>query len=299
MISKSLPGRKRPGLLERLKSFLRQSGFTDPGSLEELEEILISADTGVNTALKIIGSIEKGSHGNELLPALRAAMLGIFMERETERELSLNSSGLSVILVIGVNGTGKTTTTGKLALYLRKQGKKALLSASDTFRAGAVEQLEVWAKRAGAGIVKHGQGADPSAVAFDAVDAALARNVDVLLVDTAGRLHTKVNLMEELKKIKKVIGKRLPGAPQEVMLVLDATTGQNALMQAKMFAGAIDVTSLALVKLDGTAGGGIVLAIEDELGIPVKIAGFGEGIEDIELFEPEKFVDGLLGLDSG
>ncbi len=293
MTSKSLPARKRPGLLERLKNLLGKSGFTDPDSLEELEEILISSDTGVNTALKIIGSIENGSRGNELLPALRAAMLGIFGERE--RKLSLNSSGLSVILVIGVNGTGKTTTTGKLARYLRKRGKKTLLSASDTFRAGAVEQLEVWAKRAGAGIVKHGQGADPSAVAFDAVEAALARDVDVLLVDTAGRLHTKVNLMEELKKIKKVINKRLPGAPHEIMLVLDATTGQNALMQAKMFAEAIDVTSIALVKLDGTAGGGIVLAIEDELGIPVKIAGLGEGIEDIELFEPEKFVGGLLG----
>lgn len=294
MTSKSLPARKRPGLFNKLKGLLKKTGLRDADSLEELEEILISADTGVNTTMKIVRSLEKGVHGTELLPSLRAAMLDIFGERE--RSLNLNPSGLSVMLVTGVNGTGKTTTTGKLARHFRKQGKKALLSASDTFRAGAVEQLEVWAGRAGAGIVKHGQGADPSAVAYDAVEAALARGVDVLLVDTAGRLHTKINLMEELKKIKKVIGKRLPGAPHETILVLDATTGQNALMQAKMFSGALEVTSLALVKLDGTARGGIVLAIEDELGIPVKIAGLGEGIDDIELFEPEKFVDGLLGL---
>ncbi len=288
---KSLPARSRSGLLEKLKNLLKKSNSFDADSLEELEEILICADTGVSAAGKIIDSIGRARSGG-LLPALRDAMLGVFGARE--RPLNLNPSGLTVILVTGANGAGKTTTAAKLARHFKKQGMKILLAAADTFRAGAVEQLEVWAKRAGAGVVSHGQGADPSAVAYDAVDAALARGVDVLIVDTAGRLHTRVNLMEELKKIKKVIAKKLPGAPHETILVLDAATGQNALAQAKMFAGAVEVTSLALVKLDGTAKGGIVLAIEDELDVPVKIAGIGEGIDDIEIFSPEEFVDGLL-----
>ncbi len=289
---RSSPEKSRPGLFERIKSLVSHTTVADRECLERLEEILIEADVGAGASDKIIGSLKPGVRGDELVPALRESMLGIFVGRE--RDIKTNPSGLTVILVLGVNGTGKTTTVGRLAWYFKKQGMKTLLSACDTFRAGAVEQLEVWAKRAGAGIIKHGQDADPSAVAYDAVEAALARDVDVLIVDTAGRLHTKVNLMEELKKIKKVIGSKLPGAPHEVMLVIDATTGQNALVQSRMFAETLDVTSIALVKLDGTARGGVVLAIEDELGVPVKVVGVGEGLEDIEIFNPESFVDGIL-----
>ncbi len=294
MTSKSLPARKRPGLFNKLKGLLKKTGLRDADSLEELEEILISSDVGVETTLKVIKSLERAKTA-DMSSALREALLGIFGEKE--RGLNVSPSGLTVIILTGVNGTGKTTTAGKLALHFRKQGKKVLLAAADTFRAGASEQLHVWAERAGAGIVKHKSGADPSAVVYDALEAALSREIDVLIVDTAGRLHTRVNLMEELKKIKKVVGKNLPGAPHETMLVLDATSGQNALAQARMFSEAMDITSLALIKLDGTAKGGIVLAIEDELSIPVKVIGVGEGIEDIEFFEPEKFVGGLMGMD--
>ena len=205
-----------------------------------------------------------------------------------------HSDGPTVILVVGVNGVGKTTTIGKLASLFKKRGLKVLLAASDTFRAAAIEQLEIWAERAGAGIVKHSYGASPSAVAFDAVEASVARGMNILIVDTAGRLHTKVNLMEELKKIKVVCGKKLPGAPHEILLVLDATTGQNALPQAKLFHEALGLTGVVLVKMDGTAKGGCVLAIEDELGIPVKLVGTGENLEDLESFIPDEFVEALL-----
>ena len=200
-----------------------------------------------------------------------------------------------VILVVGVNGTGKTTTIGKLAHYHRQQGRKVLLGAADTFRAAASEQLTVWAERAGVEVVRTNPGADPAALAFDALNAALARAVDILIVDTAGRLHTKVNLMEEVRKIRRVLDRRLPGAPHEVLLVIDATTGQNGLAQAQQFTQATGVTGIVLTKLDGTARGGIAVAICQELGVPVRWVGLGEGIEDLAPFHPREFVEGLLG----
>ena len=223
---------------------------------------------------------------------LKEEMLNVFSVKN--RELVMNAGGLTIILVVGVNGVGKTTTIGKLANLLRKENKRVLLCASDTFRAGAIEQLEIWAKRADAGIVKQSYEVDPSAVAFDAVSAAVSREIDILIIDTAGRLHTKLNLMRELEKVKRVIERKLPGAPHEVLLVLDASTGQNALIQARIFQESLGISGIVLAKLDGTAGGGIVAAIEDELGIPVKLIGTGENIEDIEGFNPEKFVSRLL-----
>ncbi len=199
-----------------------------------------------------------------------------------------------MVLVIGVNGTGKTTTIGKLAHRLQSQGKKVMLAAGDTFRAAASEQLSIWGERAGIPVIKHQEGADPSAVVFDAVTAAKARAVDVLIVDTAGRLHTKSNLMDELKKVKRIVSRELPGAPHETLLVLDGNTGQNALVQARMFHEAIGVTGIVLTKLDGTSKGGIVFAINKELGIPVKFVGIGEAIEDLREFDPKEFVDALL-----
>ena len=206
---------------------------------------------------------------------------------------SLNASP-AVVLVVGVNGTGKTTTIGKLASRLRADGKKVLLAAGDTFRAAASEQLSIWGERAGIPVIKHKEGADPSAVVFDAVKAAKARDVDVLIVDTAGRLHTKSNLMEELKKVNRILSRELPGSPHETLLVLDGNTGQNALVQAKMFNEAVGITGIVLTKLDGTSRGGIVFAINKELGIPVKFVGIGEAIEDLKSFDPEEFVNALL-----
>ncbi len=289
---KSLPGRSRFSLIDRIKLLKKTS--PDGGSrTETLEDILIAADAGVKTTAKILAELGKDHAGENLLPVLRDRMLEVFAGRN--RGLNMNSSGLTVMMIAGVNGSGKTTTIGKLAHMFVKQGKKVLVSASDTFRAGAVEQLEIWAKRAGAGVVRHDRrAADPSAVAYDAVEAAVARGMDILLVDTAGRLHTRTNLMEELKKVKNVIGRRVPGAPHEVMLILDAATGQNAMAQADIFLKAVEITSIGLAKLDGTARGRIVLAIEDAFGIPVKIICTGEGIEDMDFFKPDEFVEAML-----
>ncbi|HBA26949.1 MAG TPA: signal recognition particle-docking protein FtsY, partial [Nitrospinae bacterium] len=199
-----------------------------------------------------------------------------------------------VILIVGVNGSGKTTTIGKLASRYMKEGKKVLLAAGDTFRAAAIEQLEIWGKRSGCTVIKHQSGADPSAVIYDAVQSAKAREYDILIADTAGRLHTKVNLMEEMKKVKRIMGRELQGAPHEILMVLDATTGQNAVSQAKLFNEAVGITGIALTKLDGTAKGGVVINIIDELKIPVKLIGVGEGVDDLREFEPEAFVEALF-----
>ena len=288
----------------RIRKLIQAKPAFDESSLSQLEEILISADVGVRTSSRLLEKLSASlafpskreeDRWKDVLSVLREEMLDIFSGRS--RELITNADGLTVVLVVGVNGVGKTTTIGKLANLFGGQGKRVLLAASDTFRAGAIEQLEIWAKRAGVGIVKQGYGVDPSAVAFDAVSACLARGIDVLIIDTAGRLHTKVNLMEELKKVKRVLGKGIPGAPHEILLVVDATTGQNALIQAKLFHSALGVSGIALAKLDGTAKGGIVAAIENELGIPVKLVGTGENLKDVQSFDPAEFVQALLDTD--
>ena len=271
----------------------------DENLLEELEEKLISDDLGVETTLQIIEDLRsawkdrKITSAEQVLPFLKQELVNYWPEGD--RKIHYAPDGVTVIMVTGVNGSGKTTSVGKLAAMLAGQGKKVVLGACDTFRAAAVEQLIIWSERADVQIVKHQQGSDPAAVAYDACDAALARKTDVLLIDTAGRLHTQQNLMRELTKIREVIGRKIPGAPHEVIQVLDATTGQNAINQAKMFGTSVNVTGIMLSKLDGTAKGGIVVAIRNQVNIPVKFVGLGENVDDIEPFEPETFVEALLG----
>ncbi|MGD9226147.1 MAG: signal recognition particle-docking protein FtsY, partial [Desulfobacterales bacterium] len=266
----------------------------DDDLLEELEELLITSDIGVQTALTLIEKISssKITDVNQITSLLKDEILSILQPPESAPEKS--ASAPRVIMVVGVNGTGKTTTIGKLAAKATASGKTGLVAAADTFRAAAIEQLMIWAERANADIVKHKEMADPAAVAFDAVEAALARGADMVLIDTAGRLHTKVNLMEELKKIKRTISKKIPDAPHEILLVLDATTGQNALSQAQLFNDALGITALALTKLDGTAKGGIVISICNTLKIPLKYIGIGEKIEDLQKFDATQFVDALF-----
>ncbi len=257
---------------------------------ERLEEALIAADVGVPTTAELVQRLEAKAEVGEL----RAALSGEAAELLGEPP-RLNLDGKpTVILVVGVNGTGKTTTIGKLAQKLREHDRSVLLAAADTFRAAAEEQLEIWAERAGADFVGSERGGDPAAVAYDAIEAATARGRDVVIVDTAGRLHTQTNLMEELGKVRRVIGQRLDGAPHETLLVIDATTGQNGLQQARLFGTAVDVTGVALTKLDGTAKGGIALAIANELGIPVKLIGIGEQLEDLRPFDADEFARALL-----
>jgi fused signal recognition particle receptor len=271
----------------------------DDDLLEELEELLITSDIGVQTALTLIEKISssKITDVDQIKSLLKDEILSILQPPASAPEKSVSSP--RVIMVVGVNGTGKTTTIGKLAAKAGASGKKVLIAAADTFaadtfRAAAIEQLMIWAERANADIVKHKEMADPAAVAFDAVEAASARGADMVLIDTAGRLHTKVNLMEELKKIKRTISKKIPDAPHEVLLVLDATTGQNALSQAQLFNDALGITALALTKLDGTAKGGIVISICNTLKIPLKYIGIGEKIEDLQEFDATRFVDALF-----
>jgi fused signal recognition particle receptor len=266
----------------------------DDDVFEALEELLITSDIGVQTAMELIKRISscRTSDPEQIKAALKNEILSILNSHITAPEVITSTP--HVIMVVGVNGVGKTTTIGKLAAKAAASGQKVLIAASDTFRAAAIEQLMIWAERAGAEIVKHKEHADPAAVAFDAVAAAAARGADVVLIDTAGRLHTKTNLMEELKKIKRSISKKIPAAPHEILLVLDATTGQNALSQARLFNEALEVTALVLTKLDGTAKGGIVISICSELNIPLKYIGIGEKIEDLQPFEPEDFVQALL-----
>ncbi len=269
----------------------------DDDTLEELEELLITADLGVRTAMDLMAQIGRKASKIETVDGLRAALreeiLALIGKPSADVEKAV-AARPRVIMVVGVNGVGKTTTIGKLAAHHTREGRKVLIAAADTFRAAAIEQLAIWAERAGADIVRHKDQADPAAVAYDAVEAALARGADVVLIDTAGRLHTKVNLMEELKKIKRAVGKKMADAPHETLLVLDATTGQNALSQAKLFDEALDLDALALTKLDGTAKGGIVVSICNSLDIPLKHVGVGEQIEDLQVFNARDFVEALF-----
>jgi fused signal recognition particle receptor len=270
----------------------------DEALIAELESRLIQADVGVKTALRLIEGIRrdfkagKMSSGDEVLEYLKRELKALWPEKD--RRLHFAPTGPTVILVAGVNGAGKTTSIAKICHSLRKEGKSVLLAACDTFRAGAVRQLEIWSERLGVEVVKGQQGGDPAAVAFDACEASAARGVDVLIVDTAGRLHTQDHLMRQLTKIRDVVAKKIPGGPHEVLLVLDATTGQNAVRQAEEFARAIRVTGIFLAKLDGTAKGGVVIAIHEATKIPVKFIGVGETPEDVEPFEPEVFVEALF-----
>lgn len=267
--------------------------------LQEMEEKLLQADLGVNNVSRIVTEVRekwrlgKIKNADDCLSIVRTQLASNWPA--TDRELKMAATGPTVILVAGINGAGKTTSISKLAWLLKTQmKKKVMLCASDTFRAAAVDQLTIWAERLGVDIIKHKMGADPAAVAYDACEAARSRGVDVLIVDTAGRLHTQDHLMRELIKIRDVVAKRIPGAPHEVMLVLDATSGQNAITQAKLFSQAINVTGIFLAKLDGTAKGGVVIAIREQLNLPVKFVGLGETPEDIETFDPERFVDALF-----
>ncbi len=275
----------------------------DEDVLDELEEVLISSDVGVNATLKIIEKIEervardKYVGTSELKKILREEIASLMDKSNAGDETDFvipNKKVPHVVMVIGVNGVGKTTTIGKLAYQFKKQGKKVMLGASDTFRAAAIDQLEVWAERVGVGIVRQNMGSDPASVAFDTIQKAIAQDVDLVIVDTAGRLHNKVNLMNELAKIKRVMQKLIPDAPNEVLLVLDASTGQNAIEQARQFSKVTDVNALALTKLDGTAKGGVVIGISDEFNIPVKYIGVGEGLDDLQVFNKHEFVDSLF-----
>ncbi len=279
----------------------------DPALLEEFEAALIASDLGVHVAERVINRLKQSLQGTDASQATRVqeALQQTLLEALTPvtgpslEQLIAKGPKPFVILAVGVNGVGKTTTIAKIAQRLVQGGRTPLLVAADTFRAAAIDQLQVWADRVGVELIRHRHGADPAAVAFDGLTAAKARSVDVVLIDTAGRLHTKSNLMDELRKVNRVIGQELPGAPHEVLLVLDATLGQNALAQARQFHQAVGVTGLALTKLDGTARGGIVVAIADELKLPVRLIGVGEGADDLQDFQPKAFVDALIGLSAG
>lgn len=290
--------KSRKNLLGQLSDVFKKFKTFDGEFWESVEEILLSADVGVSATLKIVDNLkdkakkEKIKEPSELLTLIQKELMDVLSFNPTGSELKENK--LAVIIIVGVNGVGKTTTIGKIAHQLVSANKKVLIAAADTFRAAAIEQLEVWGERVGVEIIKHQRKADPAAVVYDAVHAAKARDIDVLLIDTAGRLHTQVNLMEELKKIKRVAEREAGDAVVETFLVLDATTGQNGLSQAKLFNEALNIDGLVLTKLDGTARGGIVVAIVDELGVPVKLVGVGEGMEDLHEFYPEDFVEALL-----
>ena len=291
----------REGALSTLKDILSKSNKIDEDLFDELEEIFIMADIGVDTVIDFIDKLKsevktKGiTNPVDLQEMIMDEMFEIYLNGEiVNANLNLKKDGLSVVLFVGVNGVGKTTSIAKIAYQYKKMGKKVLLAAGDTFRAGAVAQLDVWANRVGVDIVVKPDGSDPSAVMFDAVKKAKAEGYDLLLCDTAGRLQNKVNLMNELAKMKRVIQKEIPDAPHETLLVIDATTGQNGMSQAKAFKEATDVSGVILTKLDGTSKGGIVLAIRHELGIPIKYIGLGEGVEDLEVFDIEQYLYGLF-----
>ena len=295
----------RAGFVDEITSLVKNEYVISDDLLDKVEEILIAADIGVETTMEVMDNLkelvnQKGFNDPKQLTG--------FLKEQIRDNFDAGSGGNKVvfdgygnlpakpfvIMMVGVNGTGKTTTTAKLAKSFHDAGKKVLLAAADTFRAAASEQLEIWAERAKVDIVRTQHGGDPAAVAFDAVKAALARNADVLIVDTAGRLHTKSNLMEELKKIHRVLGKGLEGAPHEILLVLDATTGQNAIAQAKQFKEAVHVTGIVVTKLDGTAKGGMVLTLQEQLKLPVKFIGLGESMDDLKPFDPETFIEALF-----
>ncbi len=293
----------RTSVFSRLTKAIAGKSKVDETVLDDLEEILVTSDVGVETTLKIISRIEarvardKYLGTSELNGLLREEIAALLTENETGDFVGFDFPKRDipyVIMVVGVNGVGKTTTIGKLAYHFRKAGKSVVLGAADTFRAAAVDQLSIWADRAGVAIVKQEMGSDPAAVAFDTLKSAVSRNADVVIIDTAGRLHNKVNLMNELGKIKKVMQKVIPDAPQEVLLVLDASTGQNAIEQAKQFTSVTDVTALALTKLDGTAKGGVVIGISDQFKIPVRYIGLGEKMDDLQVFDKNEFVNSLF-----
>ena len=274
----------------------------DDDLLDELEETLIMSDVGVQTTERLMADVRKGIKKKEihtpedLKPFLAEKISEILLTGSDETRVAVSPP--TVLLVIGVNGVGKTTTIGKLAAYYKEQGKSVMLAAADTFRAAAIDQLQIWGDRTGVPIIRHEEGSDPAAVAFDAVKAARARGIDVLIIDTAGRLHTKSNLMEELKKINRVIQREIPEAPHETLLVLDATTGQNAISQADLFQKAAAITGIVLTKLDGTAKGGVVIGLKSELAMPVKWIGVGEGVDDLRPFVAEDFARALFALDA-
>ena len=286
----------RKNIVERVESALLNRKIDD-STIDDIEEILITSDVGTEATGVLVELLRAGVRSGEIKSAddvktyLRSEMASMLGK---SHPLVIFGERPFVILTVGVNGVGKTTTIGKLAARFMSEGNSVILAAADTFRAAAIEQLEIWAQRTGADIIKHQSGSDPAAVAFDAVEAAKARGVDVVIIDTAGRLHTKSPLMAELKKIHRVIKKAMPDAPQEILLVVDATTGQNALRQAHIFNEAVGVTGIALTKLDGTAKGGIIFAIKKELGIPVRLIGIGEGVDDLKDFNPEDFVTALF-----
>jgi fused signal recognition particle receptor len=293
----------RDSIVRKVQELAVTKSTIDEDLMSQLEEILIAGDVGIETTNIILAGLkrrvkeEKYDSASRLVALLKDEVIALFQPGESSEETADSfqiPSKPRIILVVGVNGVGKTTTIGKLAYGYRQAGYRVLIGAADTFRAAANEQLEIWAGRAGVETIHHSRGADPAAVAFDTLNSGLAKGTDVIIVDTAGRLHTKTNLMEELKKIKRVLGKKLPGAPHEVLLVLDATTGQNGLQQAKHFAEAVGVTGLVITKLDGTAKGGIVLAVSNEMKIPVRFIGVGERIDDLQPFDRRAFVDALF-----
>jgi len=291
-------GKTRSKIASGLAAVLPMGRRIDDQLLEDLEATLIGDDIGVETTERLIDDLRQAyknkevAQSDDIVPFLKAKMKSYWPQQD--RRLNTAAAGPTVILVAGVNGSGKTTSIAKLAGSLHKSGKQVIVAACDTFRAAAVEQLSIWAERTGVQIVKHKSGADPAAVAFDACQAAVSRGADYLIVDTAGRLHTQKHLMDELSKIRNVVSRQIPGAPHEVLLVVDGTTGQNAIMQAKVFTESIQVTGIFLAKLDGTARGGIVIAIRDMLNIPVKFVGLGETPDDIAEFDPDEFVEALF-----
>jgi fused signal recognition particle receptor len=285
--------RSRGGFMSRLRGLLTTE-TVDPATWDEVEESLIAGDVGAELATEVVERARARGGATDAVTAVRRELASAFVERRAGWRLSVQETRPAVVLIVGVNGTGKTTTIGKLATRERAAGRRVVLAAADTFRAAASDQLRVWADRAGADIVAHAPGADPAAVVFDAIDAAVARNADIVLIDTAGRLHNKSNLMDELAKIRRVINRRLPDAHPETLLVLDATTGQNGLLQALAFHESVGLTGIVLTKLDSTARGGIVFAIEQRLGVPVRFAGVGERPEDLVEFDPAAFVAALF-----
>ncbi|WP_301108940.1 signal recognition particle-docking protein FtsY [Sporosarcina sp.] len=291
----------RDSFTSKVNDLVSRFRVVDEEFFEELEEVLLQADVGFDTVMELIDLLKDEVKRKNIKDT--AGMQSLISEKlveiynsgeEMSNELNIEEGRLNVILMVGVNGVGKTTTIGKMAARLQKEGKTVMLAAGDTFRAGAIEQLVVWGERTGVEVVRQAEGSDPAAVIYDAVKSAKKRNVDVLICDTAGRLQNKVNLMNELEKVHRIIGREIEGAPHEVLLALDATTGQNALIQAQTFNEATKVTGIVLTKLDGTAKGGIVLAIRSKLDIPVKFVGLGEGIEDLQPFDPERYVYGLF-----
>lgn len=306
--SKQDQNKLETGLAKTKNSFLSRLGKVvvgktkiDEDFLDELESILIQADVGVATTLKIIDALEDRTKKekylgfNDLIKMLREEISGLLTQKEIDEKVSENNNHHPhVVMVVGVNGVGKTTTVGKLAHQFKTQGKKIMLGAADTFRAGAIDQLQIWADRAKVPLVRQEMGSDPASVAFDTLKAATNSDIDLVFIDTAGRLHNKINLMNELSKVKRVMSKVVSGAPHEVLLVLDGSTGQNAFEQAKQFTSATEVTSLAITKLDGTAKGGVLLGISDQFQIPVKYIGVGEGIDDLQDFNPQQFIQTLF-----